>query len=96
MRKSNPAYRSIPEPTANPKDLMAAVQALKQNVEVLMGIRGSRGFANQVFIVRARNQNEIPLATKDGDIWLIPPLTADESWQLSVWRNETWEKVVFT
>lgn len=87
-------YRSIPAPSRNIDELVAAVDALKQNVETLMGIRGIRGIANQVFVVRPNNQSQIPVASKDNDLWIVPPVLAGEVWQVSVWRNGSWQSVI--
>lgn len=88
-------YQAIPAPSASIEGLLASVQALKQTVDTLVGLRGARGTTNQVFVVRPNNQSEIPIASKDNDLWIIPPVLDTESWQLSVWRNGEWQKIEF-
>jgi hypothetical protein len=42
-------YPAIPTPTTDPKSLLTAVEALKDNIEALTKIRGSRGVAAVTF-----------------------------------------------
>lgn len=84
-------YDAIPEPSDDTDNHAECLKALKQNVEILTGMLGSRGWGNQTIIFRAKDDRETtPVGTKNGDRWLIPPLLPGEVWVESVWVNGTW------
>jgi hypothetical protein len=84
-------YVAIPDPSDDTGNHTECLSTLKQNVEILLGILGSRGWANQTIIYRAKDDREpTPVGSKNGDRRLIPPLLAGETWVESVWYNGAW------
>lgn len=88
------AYTSIPDPIPTIEGVVATLTAVKETLEVLTGTSGQRGWANQVFIVKPRDQSEVPVGTKTGDLWIVPPVLPTDTWSLSVWREGRWDLIV--
>jgi hypothetical protein len=74
----------FPEPTI--ESLLAVCTALKQAVEVNMGIRGDRPLAH-VFVA-----GQAPRAQNIGDIWINPYPSA----MLSYWTGANWQVFAVT
>lgn len=83
-------YRDIPPPGTTIDTLRAAVEALKENLEILQGQRGVRGRSSQIFYVDPKNATEIPEGVNDGDIWVQSPRTMGGGWTISVWKDGKW------
>lgn len=90
MAKSKSPFRHVPAPGATLEEMRASIEALKENVETLMGQRGPRGTSSQVFFVDPKNAQEVPEGTNDGDIWIQTPKTGGSGWSISVWKDGKW------
>jgi hypothetical protein len=69
------------------------LEALKQNVEVLLGVRGSTGTAGQLIVYRQKQGDPPPTGLNDGDQWWQPPVTTGDAWQLSIWWKGSWQRI---
>jgi len=82
---SRAPFRAIPSPGDTLDTMRASVDALKENFEILQGLRGSRGTSAQVFLVDPVRAEDIPVGVNNGDLWVqTNPL------RFSVWRDDKW------
>ena len=86
MAKKPLIFAEIPVPTDDPKSLLEAVKAIKENLETLTGEKGSGGWANQTYISR-----DAPTARLDGDRWYKPAVLAGEKPVESIWIKGAWQ-----
>lgn len=84
MALTNNPYRAIPQPQRDLDSVFAVVSAMKENIEIMQGLRGPRGIGNQVFV---GPQQPAPLGTRDGDLWVLQD---GGTWVFKVWSNGQW------
>lgn len=78
-----PVYPSIPVPSNDIQSLVTTVRALKQVVEILVGLRGDRGVAGHIAF-----QDAPPNPTQPGDLWIT------SGGKTRVWNGTTWLAIV--
>jgi hypothetical protein len=79
---SDPQYASIPAPTRDVDNLVACINALKQNVEMLTGQRGGEAVAAaRVFVAEAQ-----PVGVVSGDLWIVPSQNKMFYWWEKRWN----------
>jgi len=76
-------YRAMPSPGDDLAALRATVAAIHETVETLIGVRGPRGIANQVF-----TGNTAPPGVRNGDLWVQKD--AAGNWTLKVFVDDKW------
>lgn len=86
-------FAAIPEVGDDVASLKRVVEALKQNVEVLLGQRGATGKTTQTIIYRQKDGDPTPVGLTDGDQWWQPPVLAGEDWQVSLFWKGAWQRI---
>lgn len=76
-------YRAMPLPGEDIKSLRMTVTALHETVETLIGVRGPRGIANQVF-----TGPTTPPGVRNGDLWVQQDATG--AWSFKVFIDDKW------
>lgn len=85
-------FAAVPEIGDDAGSVRRVLEALKQNVELLLGQRGTVG-TKQSIVYRQKEGEPAPVGLSDGDQWWQPPVVAGEDWRLSIFWNGKWHRV---
>lgn len=82
-----PVYNDIPKAQKGNEDsVLATIEAIVQNIQVLTGKIGGTGAAVSLTLFRKTNSTDPdPIGTKRGDLWWTPPISLTDKWVRRVW-----------
>ena len=87
---SRSPFRDVPPPGTSLETMRVSIEALKENMEILQGLRGKRGISSQVFYVDPKNSTEVPEGNNNGDLWIQSPLEPGGQRRISIWQAGKW------
>lgn len=76
---SHVKYRSIPSAGSSIEELRQSVEAMKENIELMLGQRGSDEALARVFF----GTDNAPIGHSDGDLWISGK-------KVSAWKGNQW------